>query len=340
LARLGHPLVPEILQVHFGGTADKSCQKALKKAFHLLKTQGVDIPPDLVKTDESGVLKFTAIPAQIKGYASRIEGNGSRMVVLQLPRQGQSFNLFLALCNDVEGFKDTYAVLLSNKEAKKYLTSTRQDMPGDLIDLPPAYVFKILEETYQANPDQSSDSMATYLRVRSVLENWLAEESAPDIHTLLPVLDDREQYLKHSKNLSLEEDFLSWHFNPEELNPWLQKIQEIETSPLILTPDQKVARIENVVDEAIKELFPPEKRRLLSRRLLEMAYYLDRTGKPHLARQAQAAGEDLERERSLLERENPFLLGLLMFPLKEIYDQTVAPEAAKTQTQGHILTDF
>ena len=109
---------------------------------------------------------------------------------------------------------------------------------------------------------------------------------------------------------------------------------------MILTPDQKVARIENVVDEAIKELFPPEKRRLLSRRLLEMAYYLDRTGKPHLARQAQAAGEDLERERSLLERENPFLLGLFMFPLKEMYDQTVAPEAAKPQTQGHILTDF
>lgn len=340
LARLGHPLVPEILQVHFGGTADKSCQKTLKKAFHLLKTQGVEIPPGLVKTDESGLFKSTAIPAQIKGYASRIEGNGSRMVVLQLPRQGQSFNLFLALCNDVEGFKDTYAVLLTNKEAKKYLTSTRQDMPGDLIDMPPAYVFKILEETYRANLDHTSDIVGTYLRVRSDLENWLAEEPVPDIHTLLPVLDDREQYLKHSKNLSLEEDFLSWHFNPEELNPWLQKIQEIETSPLILTQDQKVARIENVIDEVIKELFPPGKRLIFSRRLLEMAYYLDQTGKPHLARQAQAAGEDLERERSLLERENPFLLGLLMFPLKEMYDQTVAPEAAKPQTQGHILTDF
>ena len=69
-----------------------------------------------------------------------------------------------------------------------------------------------------------------------------------------------------------------------------------------------------------RELFPPEQRRILSRRLLEMAYYLDRTGRPHLARQAQAAGEDLERERSLLERENPFLFGLLMFPLREMYE--------------------
>ena len=111
----------------------------------------------------------------------------------------------------MEGFKDTYAVLLSNKEAKKYLTSTRQDMPGDLIDMPPAYVFKILEETYQANPDQS-DIVATYLRVRAVLENWLAEEPARDIHTLLPVLDDREQYLKHSKNLSSGRGFFKLAF--------------------------------------------------------------------------------------------------------------------------------
>ena len=76
------------------------------------------------------MLKPVAIAAQIKGYTSRIEGNGSRLVVLQLPRQGQSFNLFLALCNDTEGLKDTYAVLLSNKEAKKYLESYKAGYTG------------------------------------------------------------------------------------------------------------------------------------------------------------------------------------------------------------------
>ena len=340
LARFGHPLIPEILQVRFGGTADRTCQKALKKAFHLLKTQGLEIPRDLVKADESSVFKPLTIPAQIKGYTSRIEGNGSRLVGLQIPRRGQSFNLFLALGNDMEGLKDTYAVLLSNKEAKRYLESTKQDIPGDLVEIPPAYVFKILEESYQANPDQASESVATYLRVRTVLENLLGQESPPDIHDLLPVLEDREQVLKQSRELSLQEDFLNWHLSPEDLNPWLRKIQEIEKSPLVLTSDQKMARIEDTVAEAIKELISSPKRRLLSRRLLEMAYYLNHTGKPHLARQAQAAGEDLERERSPLERENPFLLGLLMFPLWEMYDQEKKPETPESKTTGRILTDF
>ncbi len=340
LARLAHPLVPEILQAHFGRAPDKTRQKALKKAFHHLKAQGVEIPPNLVKPEASAVVRPMLSPAPVKGYMSRLEGNGSRMVILHLPRQGQSFNLFLALCNDVEGLKDTYAVLLSNKETKKYLDSTRQDMPGELVELPPAYVLQILEDSYQANPDQSSEAVAAYLRVRSFLQERLGPEPAPDIHTLLPRLENREQYLEQSRNLSLEEDFLNWHFSPEELAPWFEKIQDIEKSPLVLTSEQKVARVERTVDEATRELFPPEQRRLLSRRLLEMAYYLESTGRPHLARQAQAAGEDLERERSLLERENPFLFGLLMFPLREMYDLKKEPGAPPPHPEGRILTDF
>jgi hypothetical protein len=340
LARLAHPLIPEILQAHFGRPHDKTRQKALKKAYHHLKAQGVEIPPDLVKPEESAMVRHLLSPAPVKAYMSRIEGNGSRMVILQLPRQGQSFNLFLALCNDVEGLKDAYAVLLSNKETKKYLDSTRKEMPGELVDVPPAYVLQIIEDSYQANPDSSSEAVATYLRVRPILQNRLGQDKIPELRDLLPVLEEREYYLEQSKNLALEEEFLNWLFTPEELGPWFEKIQEIEKSPLVLTPDQKVARVERTIDEATRELFPPEQRRILSRRLLEMAYYLDRIGKPHMARQAQAAGEDLERDRSLLERENPFLFGLLMLPLREIYEMEKEQAAQQPQTSGRILTEF
>jgi hypothetical protein len=340
LARLAHPAMPTILQTRFGGASDKYRQKVLKKAFHHLKAQGVEIPPDLIKPEESPVPQSLPSGPPIKGYLSRIEGNGSRLVILHLPRQGQAFTLFLALCNDTEGLKDTYAVLLSNKETKKYLHSTRQDIPGELVEVPPVYAFNILEDSYQANPDPSSKSVANYLRVKSTLQERLGHLPASDLQALVPPLDHREQYLEQSRNLSLEEDFLNWHFNPEELGPWLEKINQIEQSPLVLTPDQKVARIENVVDEAIKDLFPAERRHLLSRRLLEMAYYLEHTGRPHLARQAQAAGEDLDRKRGLLERENLFLLGLVMFPLRELYDREKEPKSPPPESQGRIITDF
>lgn len=340
LARFAHPLTPAILWAHFGPGSDKTRRKALKKAFHHLKAQGIEIPPDLVKPEESAAIRPVVSPIPVKGYLSRLEGNGSRMILLHLPRQGQSFNLFVALCNDVEGLKDTYVVLLSNKETKKYLDDTRQDIPGELVEAPPALVFKILEDSYQANPDPSSEAVATYLRVRSILQDRLGQDPVPDLHTLLPPLENQEHYLEQAKNLSLEEEFLNWHGDPEVLIPWLEKIREIEKSPLVLTSEQKVARVERAMDEALQELYPPEQRRLLSRRLLEMAYYLERTGRPHLALQAQAASQDLARERSPLERENPFLLGLLMFPLRGMYDQEKEQQKPQPQTQGRILTDF
>jgi hypothetical protein len=340
LARLAHPSIPALLAALVGRAPDKARWKALKKALHHLKAQGVEVPPDLFQPEASPVVRPLLSGASIKAYLGRTEGNGSRLVILHLPRQGQSYNLFLALCNDAEGLTDAYAVFLSNKDTKTYLDSTRQDIPGELVEAPPAYAFKILEDSYQANPDPSSEAVAAYVRARSTLQGRLGQVPAPDRHTLLPPLDQRDQYLEQASNLAMEEDFLSWHFNPEELAPWLEKIHQIENSPLVLSSDQKVARIERTVAEAVKELFPPERRRLLSRRLLEMAYYLDRTGRPHLARQAQAAGEDLERERSLLERENPFLLGLLMFPLRGMYDQEKEPKTPPPEAPGRILTDF
>jgi hypothetical protein len=340
LARLAHPAIPALLPALAVGAPAKARLKALKKALHHLKAQGLEIPPDLIKPEASPVIRPLLSGAPIKGHLSRLDGNGSRLVILHLPRQGQAFNLFLALCNDVEGLKDAYAVLLSNKEAKKYLDSTRQEIPGELVEVPPAYAFKILEDSYQVNPDSSAEAVATYVRSRPGLLERLGSVPAPDLHDLLPSLDQGDQYLEQAKNLPLEEDFLNWHFNPEELGPWLEKIRAIEDSPLVLSSDQKVARIERAVDEAVKELFPPEQRLLLSRRLLEMAYYLDLTGRPHLARPAQAAGEDLERPRSPLERENPFLLGLLMFPLREMYDQEKEPKTPPPESPGRILTDF
>ena len=340
LARLAHPRLPVLLQPYVGDSVDKSLHKALKKALHHLKAQGIDLPPELAQAKEDSIVRPVLSAAPARAYMSRIEGNGSRMVIVQLPRQGQSFNLFLALGNDVEGLKDAFAVSLSNKETKRYLDDTRGAIPGELVEIPPAYAVAMLESCYQANPDPDSEAGRAFCRARAVVQERCAQEPAPDIRALLPPLANRQQDLDRSLELALEEDFLNWQPTPDELAPWLEKIQAIENSPLVLSPEQQESRMEQTIAEAAQELFPPEHRRLLAQRLLEMAYYLDRSQRPHLARQAQAAGEDLERPRSRLEKENPFVLGLLMFPLREIYDEKKEANAPPPPSRGRIITDF
>ncbi|AEB10417.1 hypothetical protein [Desulfobacca acetoxidans] len=342
LARMTHPLLPEVLQAHFGGSTNKSLKKALRKAYHRLKTEGVKIPAELLKPETAPMLLPPVSPEPGRGYVSRIEGNGSRMVILQLPWERMTFYLFLAICNDSEGLKDAYLLQISKKGAKKYLEDTRRNMPGELVEVPASYALKLIENAYQLQPDASEEGGAAYKKVRSQLLKRLPLEEAPDLTELLPELDVDEaaQYLKEAGELLKEEDFWNWNFSSEELTPWLEKIVAIDESPLILSPEQRISRMARVMEEAHQEFFPFEKTRLLSQRLLEMAYYLDHTGRPHLARQAQAAGEDLLRERTILEQKNPFLANLLMRPLKEMYDAAKESQAQQSQErQGLIITD-
>ncbi|MBM4287807.1 MAG: hypothetical protein FJ135_06615 [Deltaproteobacteria bacterium] len=340
LVRLAHPLLPEIVHTHFSRPEDRNRQKALKKAYHYLKAQGVAIPAHLTAPTEEAVVRPLPGETAVKGYMSRIEGNGSRMVILQISRLGQPFNLFMALVNDVEGIKDAYDLLLGLKEVKKYLEETRENMPGELVEFPAPFLFQMIEDAYQLNPDPSSKGVAAFLRVRGILKNRFGQEKASDILELLPVLEDRETYLEQSKELVLEEDFFSWQCHPHALRPWLEKLQGINDSPLVLSKEQKIARIAQTVEDACHQTFTPEKRKLFSRRLLEMAYYLDQTERPHLARMAQAAGEDLLRLRSSLEPENPFLFGLLMVPLRIMYALAEEEMEETPETEKRIITDF
>ena len=87
-------------------------------------------------------------------------------------------------------------------------------------------------------------------------------------------------------------------------------------SVLVLTEAQQRLRQEGVLDDATAALFPRENRKLWSRRLLSMSYFLDLAGRREEARAAQAAGEDLlSGDRSAIAGENPFLQELVRYAL-------------------------
>jgi hypothetical protein len=125
--------------------------------------------------------------------------------------------------------------------------------------------------------------------------------------------------------------------NLEELTPWLEKLREVQESPLVLSEAQKQVRNEAVLDEAARALYPPEARPRWRRRLLAMAYYLELSGHLMESRLAQAAASDLaESEPSALAGENPFLQSLVQMALRLAWDSTQKPQ--ETQSASGLLT--
>ena len=99
---------------------------------------------------------------------------------------------------------------------------------------------------------------------------------------------------------------------PEEIAPWLTKLREVEDSPLVLSDQQKQVRLDGVLEEATRALYPVETRAVWARRLLTTAYYLHLTGRAEDARAIRAAAADLaDPDRSALTGENLFLKSLV-----------------------------
>jgi hypothetical protein len=152
-----------------------------------------------------------------------------------------------------------------------------------------------------------------------IFRHWGHPEAAPDLDQELPAPSPGEmpRLLDHCRNLALDPLFLSFLPGPEEIAPWLTKLQEVEDSPLVLSDQQKQVRLDGVLDDATRALYPVETRGDWGRRLLTMAYYLHLSGRAEDSRAARAAAADLtDPDRSALYGENLFLKSLVQYAVR------------------------
>jgi hypothetical protein len=227
-------------------------------------------------------------------------------------------NFLVSLINDREGFRECVLLNIKRKQQAEFWEHFHQQGFRDLLSPPPAYAVSLLEVAYTGHPDSPGASQYGALREK-IFQYWGHPEAAPDPEAELPPLNPGEQTrrLDESRNLAVDPLFHFWLPVPEEITPWLTKLQEVQDSPLVLSDQQKQVRIEAVLDEATLALYPPESRVDWSRRLMTMAYYLHLSGREEDARSAKAAALNLaDLDRSSLTGTNPFLKGLVQFALR------------------------
>lgn len=324
LAGLAHPAIPGLLAALFGTAADKARRKALKRAFHLLKTRRVPVPEDLLPREEAGVHR---LQGPVLVHLSPVMGNGDRYLILEGPREALGGNFLVSLINDREGLRECHLLTLNSRDRRELWEHFRERGLAEWAAPPPAYAVRLLEEAHTRKPDAEGASRYRALKPK-IMQNWGSPEKAPDLETLLPPLLPGEQsrLADQSRSLALSPLFISWMPGLEEITPWLQKIKEARESRLVLTDQQRQTRVEEVEEEAVRTLFPLEDRDLWRARLLDMAYFLDLKGQETEARWAQAAAQDLAAgPRGPLAGDNPFLKALVWGALKMAWEYLEKP---------------
>ncbi len=332
LGNLAHPNLPPLLAALFGAVQDKTRRKALKKTLHLLKTRGVPVPAELLPRQEPRPLKPAPGPAPL-AYAFPFFGNGERYLVLEGSKEILGGNLLVARLSDEKGFRECHLLSLNRRQRQEFWDHFRNEGLEEWATAPAAYVVRQLDEAYDLDPGGPGASRYGSLKER-IYAHWGRPEAAPDPEHLLPNLSptDGSRFLDQSRRLALDHLFLSWLPSMEEITPWLDKIKEVQDSPLVLSEQQQQVRLDGVVEEATAALYPPETRKYWRRRLWHLAYFLDLKGRPEDGRAAQAAAEALaESEKGPLTGENPFLKALVQHSLMlawEFQKKGQEPQAA------------
>jgi hypothetical protein len=196
---------------------------------------------------------------------------------------------------------------------------------------PPAYAVWVLEEAYTRDHDTGAGAAQYGVLREKIFRHWGRPEAAPDLDRELPALSPGEltRLLEHCRNLALDPLFHSFLPGPEEIAPWLHKLQEVQDSPLVLSDQQKQVRTDGVLDEATRALYPLETRDDWRRRLLTTAYYLHLKEREEDSRAARAAAADLAApDRSGLTGENALLKSLVQYAVRLAWEMQQPREPA------------
>jgi uncharacterized protein YjgD (DUF1641 family) len=290
---------------------DKIVGKAVKRVVFRLEKKGVSTKGLFSeKEDSPPILKpFPKDPPLC--YLGPVNGAGLRAVGVILHRGGKEVDTGFGIISDKEGFKEFLFRTVSRKDAKE-LKERFQREAGPFVDTSLAHGTTLLEEAYQREVSLTSHAPEGYLELRP----RLLEHGAPLERPMVYHLVSESAVLEHTPTDAEIRDLLedplmeTWLIELEAMTPFMEEMYRVHESPIVLSPVQKSARIREIQDKCLAEIFTAEERQRLKGRLEEMAYIFLKIGQEETAKVALAAAQITTQEVTSL-KANPVIEILL-----------------------------
>lgn len=287
----------------------KTAKKGIKRTLYLLKQKGIEPP---TATDqpkqEQGILRNIE-PFQVEGYLSEFDGLKNQMVGLLIPKPAKG-RLFIFALIGSPGLENFQAVEVSKREVKDILADLENQAGHSFFQADFRHVAYLLQEAHDRNSKLSKEEEGVYSGIISLLAGKKMIGQSPIIRSLLgqgkPLPASDIQKLRHIPEI--------FYLLPEPgvMESHLRAVQEVRTGILILNEIQRRERIRTIIDKAVRESFPPEKRPGLIRYLEEVAYLYVLRKRPDEAEAIMYWAKTMDEEEEPRLGEQSSLLFWLM----------------------------
>jgi hypothetical protein len=156
----------------------------------------------------------------------------------------------------------------------------------------------------------------------------------------MPSDDEIEPLVAESAALLTEPELALWWPQPTDAEPFLREIDELQESPIVLSPTQQEGRLAATLARAAATFYP---RPVTARRLHATAYVFAETGRGPAARMALAVAHALEDDPAG-RRDVPLLAALTHQGLGRLAAARAAQRTSDRQrslvvTPGEALRD-
>lgn len=272
-------------------SADKAVARAAKKALYQLKSSGVAVA-------EAAAARPGAAPSApeeerasdelASGILSHVLGTGERALFFARPKAGGGLELFQCILHDELGLQQLDRAESNRAAFRKRLKEVRsQKEPVLIVDL--ERVKRELGRAWQRNVEAHVPLPRDAEVALRRLEVQPIEGQEP-----LPPPEPGDDAAAARGALLFDEPELAQWLPPEaHIRVLAQRVQEVEASPLTLSPAQKQQQLEARVEATAREFLTPAMRALYARRLWASAEIFEATGREASAQLCRSTARSL-----------------------------------------------
>jgi hypothetical protein len=304
--------------------ASGALRREIRRALFKLRQHGIEIPSAAPRSPAIAAVSEPNISALL----SPVDPEGARVVWLMKARPQGGLAWLQGLYSETEGLVGANLIHISRREAREERREFERRARIKLVDADYRLADFILYDAYRRTPQERLGQVGNFLMLRAeILDAPLPVDFQHPIYTEFAASLSQQP----SPDLFNEPELEGWIIAQSELQPYLNEVEQIRQSPLVLNQFQQQERVNAVVERAIDQLLGGERGTLMRRRLEDMAYYLARTGRTDAARWAASAAARI-RDGEALSRV-PFFVQYVMRSMELVLSQ----QQTQTERQPRLI---